>query len=319
MGNRSVAVRRYGGMAVGVATLLTVLPPDGLTAQDVRLSGYLQPRFQSVGDSASFFLRRARFALEGQITPWAAFRAQVEMRTIGAPATPPSSPLTLSATDLWIRLSRGRWGGTVGQFRVPFALEALLSSTTLETTERSRIVNVARRDIGIQADWHIPALTLQAALVNGEGPNRATNPDNRMAYLARAVATPVHGLDVGGAFAGYSDSTIGDAQAQYRLGRWTARAEYIRAHHRAAAFHTAGWYLLAAYDVVVRQVQVVGRVEQYDPDEKAATDRSTGYLAGVQYFVRGDNFKVLADYEIFREQGVQLENNRGVVQMQVRF
>jgi len=69
----------------------------------------------------------------------------------------------------------------------------------------------------------------------------------------------------------------------------------------------------------VRQVQVVGRVEQYDPSEKAATDRSTGYLAGVQYFMGGDNFKVLADYEIFREQAVQLDNNRGVVQMQVRF
>src|SRR5712691_8529112 len=177
----------------------------------VRVTGYLQPRFQALGDSASFFLRRARFAVEGQVTPWATFRAQVEMRTIGAPATPPSSPLTLSATDLWIRLSHERWGGTVGQFRVPLSLESLLSSTTLETTERSRIVNVARRDIGVQADWRIPQLLLQAAVVNGDGPNRATNADNRMAYLVRALATPVHGLDVGGAFAGYSDSTIGNA------------------------------------------------------------------------------------------------------------
>jgi len=140
-----------------------------------------------------------------------------------------------------------------------------------------------------------------------------------MAYLARAVATPVHGLDVGGAFAGYSDSTIGDAQAMYRVGRWTARAEYIRAHHKAAAIHTRGWYLFAAYSVVPQQVQVVGRVQQYDPSDKAATDRSTGYLAGLQYFFRGDNFKVIADYEIFREQTVQVKNNRGVVQMQVRF
>src|SRR5712691_493295 len=280
----------------------------------VRVTGYLQPRFQALGDSASFFLRRARFALEGSITPWASYRAQVELRTIGAPATPPSSPLTLSATDLWVRLSHERWGGTVGQFRVPLSLESLLSSTTLETTERSRIINVARRDIGVQVDWHIPALTLQAAVVNGEGTNRATNPDNRMAYLARAVGTPVKGLDVGGAFAGYSDSTIGDGQAMYRLGRWTTRAEYIRAHHKAAAFHTTGWYLLAAYNLVPQEVQVVGRVQQYDPSDKVATDRSTGYLLGLQYFLRGDNFKVMADYEIFREQTVQVKNNRGVVQ-----
>src|SRR5438046_7172635 len=165
-------MRRHVHVSIVV---LAAIAPTVVRAQSTtvsttpRLTGYLQPRFQSVGDSASFFLRRARFALEGQITPWAAFRAQVEMRTIGAPATPPSSPLTLSATDLWIRLSHARWGGTIGQFRVPLALEALLSSTTLETTERSRIVNVARRDIGIQADWHIPVLTLQAAVVNGEG------------------------------------------------------------------------------------------------------------------------------------------------------
>src|SRR5213593_3479466 len=173
----------------------TVVRAQGTTVSTTpRLTGYLQPRFQAVGDSASFVLRRARFAVEGNITPWASYRAQVEMRTIGAPATPPTSPLTLSATDLWIRLSHERWGGTVGQFRVPFSLESLLSSTTLETTERSRIVNAARRDIGVQADWHIPELTLQAAVVNGEGPNRATNPDNRMAYFARAVVTPLEGL-----------------------------------------------------------------------------------------------------------------------------
>src|SRR2546425_3266174 len=122
------------------------------------------------------------------------------MRTIGAASTPAASPLTLSATDLFIRLTHGRWGGTVGQFRVPFSLESLLSSTTLETTERSRIVNAAKRDIGVQAEWRIPdRLTLQGAVVNGEGPNRAANPDNRMAYFARAVVTPVKGLDLGGA------------------------------------------------------------------------------------------------------------------------
>src|SRR5439155_26416222 len=320
MGNRSVAVRRYGGMAVGVATLLTVLPPDRLTAQDVRLSGYLQPRFQSVGDSASFFLRRARFALEGQITPWAAFRAQVEMRTIGAPATPPSSPLTLSATDLWIRLSHGRWGGTVGQFRVPFALEALLGSTILETTERSRIVNAAKRDIGAQVTWRIPdRLALQGAVVDGEGPNRASNPDNRMAYFARVLVTPLKGLDVGGAFEGYSDSTGADIQGVYRAARWTARAEYIREHNKRSAVHTIGWYGLATYEPILNRFQLVGRVEQFDPSDQVTTDRSTGYLLGLQWFFGGDNLKMIADYEVFREQSAQLKNNRGVVQMQARW
>ena len=38
-----------------------------------------------------------------------------------------------------------------------------------------------------------------------------------------------------------------------------------------------------------------------------------------QLFIRGDDFKLLADYEDFREQAVQVKNNRAVIQMQVRW
>ena len=309
--------------ALSLAAPLTT-PALGQTPAAVsaapRISGYIQPRFQTVGDSATFLLRRARFALEGSLTAWASYRAQVEMRTNGAPATPPASPLTVSITDLFVRLTHQRWTGTVGQFRVPFALESLLSSGMLETTERSRIVTAARRDIGAELEWRIAdRLTLQGALVNGEGPNRAANPDNRMAYFARAVVTPLKGLDLGGAFEGYNDSTSIDVQALYRTARGTARAEYIRARNRASDVHTVGWYALAAYNVVPPRVQVVGRVQQFDPNDQVATDRSTGYLLGLQYFMRGDNFKLMADYEVFRAQVVQLKNNRGIVQLQVRW
>ena len=292
----------------------------GSTSPTPKLTGYLQPRFQTLGDSASYFLRRARFAIEGSITPWASYRAQVEMRTIGAAATPASSPLTLSATDLWIKLTHKEWGATVGQFRVPYALEALLSSTTLETTERSRVVNAAKRDIGVQGEWRLQDhIVLQAAMVNGEGPNRASNPDNRMAYFARAVITPVKGLDVGGALQGYSDSAGVDAQGMYRSERSTVRAEYIDEHNRRTGVHTRGWYALGAYMAMPRHVELVARVEQFDPSDRVIGDRSTGYLAGVQYFWRGDDFKMIADYELFREQGPQVSNNRGVIQMQVRW
>jgi len=315
-----------GARVVGLLLLLlSAAPPDGLAAQGeggatVRFSGYIQPRFQGVGDSATFLLRRARFALEGALTPWASYRAQVEMRTTGAPATPPASPLTVSITDLFVRLTHRRWTGTVGQFRVPFALESLLSSGILETTERSRIVTAARRDIGAELEWRLPdRLTLQGAVVNGEGPNRAVNPDNRMAYFARATITPVKGLDLGGAFAGYSDSAEVDGQAMYRTTRGVVRAEYIRDRNRRTDVRTVGWYAFAGYIVTPRRIELLGRVEQYDPSDRVATDRSTGYLVGLQYFIRGDDFKVMADYELFREQVVQLENNRGVVQLQVRW
>jgi phosphate-selective porin OprO and OprP len=313
-------MRRRIVTVMPVALVPVVLCAQATVSTTPKLTGYLQPRFQTVGDSATFFLRRARFAIEGNINTWASYRAQAEMHTTGAPATPAGSPLSLSATDLWMRLSRGPWGGTVGQFRVPFSLESLLSSTMLETTERSRIVNAAKRDIGVQADWRIPdRVTLQASVVNGEGPNRGTNADNRMAYYARALVTPLRGLDVGGAFEGYTDSTGVDGQAIYKGKRWTARAEYIQEHNRRTDVHARGWYALAAYTAVPRRVQLVGRVEQYDPNDRVFIDRSTGYLVGAQYFMKGDDFKLLADYEVFHEQITQLKNNRGAIQMQVRW
>jgi len=301
------------GPVVAALTLCTALRLPAQAPQSFsttpKLTGYLQPRFQTLGDTASFFLRRARFAVEGSITPWASYRAQVELRTMGAAATPAASPLTVSATDLFIRLTHRRWGGTVGQFRVPFSLEGLLGSTTLETSERSRIVNAAKRDIGVQADWTLAGrVVLQAAVVNGEGPNRTTSTN-----------TPVEGLDLGGAFEGYNDSTGANVQGMYRSGRWTARAEYIDERNRGTQVHTRGWYGLAGYYAIPQRVEVVGRFEQFDPSDRVATDRSTGYLIGLQYFMRGDNFKILADYEAFREQTVQVGNNRGVVQMQVRW
>ena len=281
----------------------------------------MQPRFQATGDSATFLLRRARFAIEGHAAaPWATYRVQVELRTLGAAATPPASPLTLSATDIWVRLANERWAATFGQFRVPFALESVTSSGILETTERSRVVNAARRDIGVQAQWSAPnRVVLQAAVVNGDGPNRGANRDNRMAYFARVVVTPVKGLDIGGAFAGYSDSTGLDAQAIYRTRRWTARAEYIDERQRVTDVRTKGWYALGTYLLRPERFQLVGRVEQFDPSDQVAVDRLTGYLVGGQYFLRGDDLKVTADYEVFREQATQLDNDRLVLQLQVRW
>ncbi len=313
---RSVAV-------VAVLTLSTALrlpaqAPASFSTTP-RLTGYFQPRFETLGDSAKFFLRRVRFAVEGNVTPWASYRAQIEMSTNGVGLVA-AAPLAFSATDVFIRLAHRAWGATVGQFKVPFSLESLLGASVLETSERSRIVNVAKRDLGVQADWTLAGrLVLQAAVVDGEGPNRAVNPDNRMAYFARTVVTPVKGFDLGGAFGGYSDSSGANVQGVYRAARWTARAEYIDEHNRRTQVHTRGWYGLAGYYAIPQRVELVGRVEQFDPSNLVATDRSTGYLIGLQYFMRGDNFKILADYEAFREQAVQVSNNRGVVQMQVRW
>src|SRR6184192_2233361 len=48
-----------------------------------RLTGYVQARFQSIGDSAVFFLRRVRLGAQGNLAPWASYRVQGELRSGG--------------------------------------------------------------------------------------------------------------------------------------------------------------------------------------------------------------------------------------------
>jgi len=99
-----------------------------------KLTGYLQPRFQTTGDSATFVLRRARFAIEGAINAWATYRAQVEMRTLGAPATPPripSHPLRHRSLDQ---------GDAIGH--PPFRLHPDVALAALTMRERSVVSSV---------------------------------------------------------------------------------------------------------------------------------------------------------------------------------
>lgn len=131
--------------------------------------------------------------------------------------------------------------------------------------------------------------------------------------------TPLQGWDVGGAVAAYPDSTGWDLQTLLRRGRWTARAEYVRDHGRATGVHRTGWYALTAYALRPNRLQLVGRVEQFDPSDQVAGDRETGYGLGAQYFIRGDNLKLTGDYTMFREQVTQVKNDRVVVQLQARW
>jgi len=114
--------------------------------------------------------------------------------------------------------------------------------------------------------------------VNGEGPNRASNPDNRMAYFARRRGHAVKGLDVGGAFEGYSDSAAVNAQGIYRAARWTGGAGVHRRARSADRDSHEGLYALARYDVLPQRSSWSAASSDSIRAIASASDRSTGYL-----------------------------------------
>ncbi len=99
----------------------------------------------------------------------------------------------------------------LGQFKVPFSYEELISKRYIDFVERAAVVNSTvhpSRDVGVMAYGRLAghALSYQLALMNGTGQNRSDDNGDKD-VVARLVAAPfadggpdlLRGLDFGGA------------------------------------------------------------------------------------------------------------------------
>ncbi len=309
--------------AVILLVLLGAAVPGASRAQSPasttpKITGYLQGRFQSLGDSALFLLRRVRLGAQGNLTPWASYKVQAELRSGGTGAT----AATVAATDLYLALTHGPWLATIGQSKTPLSVEFIRSSTVLELPERSMAVDSLspNRDVGVKVEWNTTGtVALQAGVFNGDGINHAANGDKRFLYVGRAVVKAARGAYLGVSAAAKPDTTTWDAEGWVERGRVAVRGEFLARHRSGADVITLGWYALGAYGVVPGRLQLVGRVQQFDPDDRAGANRITGYTGGAQYFFTGDDLKLQLEYTAFDEQGPAIGDNRLIVQMQVRW
>ena len=283
-----------------------------------KLTGYVQARFQAIGDSAGFFLRRVRFGAQGNLAPWASYKVQGELRSGGTGAT----AATVAATDLYLALSHRLWTATIGQSKTPLSVEFIRSSLVLELPERSMAVDSLspNRDVGVKVEWDTAGtLALQGGVFNGDGVNRAANRDKRFLYVGRAFVRAAKGAYLGVSAAAKPDTTTWDAEAWVERGRVAVRGELLARHRSVADVTTLGWYALGAYGVVPKRLQLVGRMQQFDPNDRAGANRITGYTGAAQYFFSGDDLKLQLEYTVFDEQGPAVDNNRVIVQMQARW
>ena len=298
-------------LAAAGPLLAQAAPPAG-----PQVSGYVQPRFTASGDSAVFLLRRARLGARGSLTPWASYKVQVELRTGGT-----GGAATVSATDLYVAFTKDRWRGTVGQFKVPFGREFLISSTVLELPNRSLASDaiVPGRDVGAMVEWRpSDRVRLLGDAFNGFGINRGISNGRRPLWVGRITAQAAAVLDVGADVASYADSNAWSLDAAFHQGPWTARGEYLRRNRLAAGDHGDGWYAQAAYRPARSPAQGVVRVEQYRPSA-ALGERGTAYTGGAQYFLRGDDMKVLASYTLYAGAVLAARHDALTLQVQLRY
>jgi phosphate-selective porin len=238
-----------------------------------KITGYVQGRFQAIGDSAVFLLRRVRLGAQGNITPWASYKVQGELRSGGTGAT----AATLAATDLYLALTHRLWTATIGQSKTPLSVEFIRASSVLELPERSMAVDSLspNRDVGLKLEWNgAGAVALQGGVFNGDGINRAANRDKRFLYMGRTVVRAAQGVYAGVSVAAKPDTTTWDAEAWLERGRVAMRGELLARHRSSSDVTTLGWYALGAYGVVPKRLQLVGRLQQFDPNDRSGGGRT---------------------------------------------
>jgi len=102
---------------------------------------------------------------------------------------------------------------------------------------------------------------------------------------------------------------------------WSLRAESISARFeprnpRAVDVNAAGYYVQGA-KFIARRWQVVGKWEEFDPNKSVTNSRDVRWLTlGLNYRIRGDRLKLMADYVFRWERTEAVPNNAVLVQFQ---
>ncbi len=281
--------------------------------RELRLSGYVSARETLRRDTLTSIVNRARLTAQVLPAPFAALRVQADFAATGL-ARADTVPAIL-LTDAYIQLvppATLTAAGAhalhpaliVGQFRTPFALEFLTPFSLLATANRSQPIDrhTTRRDIGLLGQLAVGHLvTINGAVVNGEGSNKLTNPDGREMAIGRVTLFLLPRLGVATKYL-----------AQGRDHRWGFDARWI--DHGAlvegeflarrgpltstTTVDASGGYALAAYRIRP-WLQPVLKWEHLRDRRTTGVITSQSFLtyttAGINVLSRGEGIRLLVD------------------------
>ncbi len=324
-------------MAKGVMGLIIfcffILPGTAEAEQDepvspanstLKLSSYAQVRYTH-WDSGSdgFRIRRARFGFKGELLKNFNFKLQLDGTR---------SPILLDAA---VEISSIPFTMlSFGQFKVPFSLENLTSSSALDLVNRSQTVEElcpaqdigsTGRDIGVTASGKFSILEYTLGVFNGSGINRVDTNDQKD-IVGRLILRPFDSLAIG------VSHYIGDQRLSasavsvnrdrtgvdvfFSKGPAFIKGEYIFA--RDDQVESAGWYVRGAYSFVREKLQALINYDSYDRDLDLAANRIDVLTLGVNWFF-SENTKLQINYEHHRDEFAGTTDNVFLAQFQAYF
>ena len=302
----------------------------------IQLAGYTQVRYQflqQVGKIEGFDIRRARLDLQGKVSPYFSYKLLTDFAV---------SPKLLDAyAEIKIK---DYFNIIVGESKIPFSYENLISDSKLEIADRSQVVealtsrstdvigNHNGRDLGIQVGGDFVKyknrylFDYKLGIFNGAGININDNNNNKD-IAGRLIAHPVIGLTIGGSFysgtAFYGTPTAGNhdrnrvgAEINYELNRFLIRSEFITG--KDGALKKEGWYSQVGYFVIPTKLQFLLRYDTYDPNTAITKNITTNYVFAGAYSFNNWS-RIQASFTVIKKESATKSNNIGLIQYQISF
>lgn len=304
--------------------------------KQLQLAGYLQMRYQNLDEKGKidgFDIRRARLDLKGTISPYWSIRFQVDLAG--------TAPKLLDAYGEC--KIKDYFNLTMGQFKIPFSMENLASSSKLELIDRSQVVetlsargkdvigNHNGRDIGVQVFGNFlkvsnrPLFDYSVGIFNGSGIN-ASDKNEAKSVAGRLVFHPIKNLDAGCSFYNGWDyfGATPKSQKRNRLGFemkydykfLSLKGEYIKGED--GVIKNNGWYIQSGCFIVPQKLQLLLKYDTFEPNTSVSNDVSTNYTVVLNYAFNNWS-KIQVGYTFREEEGTSVNNNLGVIQYQIGF
>ncbi|HUG11240.1 MAG TPA: porin [Opitutaceae bacterium] len=296
----------------------SALVRPGAKTKALSVGGFLHLHAESDGTpdarynglNSRFIVRRARLTVKGTFAENFDFTMQSDF---GANTLGSASGYRAQLTDLFVGWNKHPAARVqLGQFKVPFGYEQLLSDTKTLTVERSlpndRLTLGRQIGLGLSGTVADKRVSYSAGVFNGNGVNNGANDNNQFLTAARASAVlwkngpdgltfganALTGRETGASFTGRR--TAWGVDAQLALRGWELEGEYLHLEmdrDSGADTLSSGWYLQAARTIDAAKLwQAVVRFENYDANTALANQVSENWMFGVNYRMKGDDIKL---------------------------
>ena len=325
----------------------------GFTQAQAEFGGTGDARFAGANDR--FYFRRARLYLLGSFAEHFEFKIEGEFGAASVTPGTGLRAQTNDTYLAWNRYPEA--AVRVSQLKPAFAAELLAIEYKGPLIERSlgaeRVGDGRQPGMEVAGDFFAHRAGYQVFVGNGSGANSSANDNNKFLQTARVYASAFDAKDCGrltlGADALHStdaalsklgpgfDAVPGGAadnlftgtrdgwgvDAAWHCGLLDVSSELLRMRYRPTnqipnkSFGAESWQLTAAYFLVPNQLQAAVRREHFDPNTSRGGDATNNWLVGLDYYLKGEDLKLMVDYLFGRAAGLPDTHGRLLTRFQI--